>query len=93
MADSRILLAGLREYHASLERHLTQLRAEFDSLQNRWYAFSAVYEGDSAEQFRSGWLRTSSRFQEYINQTQKISSILEERIERLEEVNRTESGL
>ena len=93
MADSRILLAGLREYHVSLERHLAQLRTEFDSLQNRWYAFSTVYEGDAADQFRAGWLRTVSRFQEYINQTQQISSILEKRIERLEEANRTESGL
>lgn len=93
MADSRILLGGLREYHASLERHITQLQAEFDGLQNRWYAFSGVYEGDAADQFRAGWQRTASRFQEYINQSQRIMALLEERIERLEEVNRTESNI
>jgi uncharacterized protein YukE len=93
VVDTRVLLAGLREYHASLTRHVTELRAEFDVLQTRWQAFSAVYEGDAADQFRAGWIRTVSRFQEYITRTQRIAAILEERIERLEEANRTESGL
>ena len=93
MADSRILLAGLEEYHRVLGKHLSQLTAEFQQLDNNWRQFSACYEGNAADQFREGWIRTSRRFQEYIEQTQKISSMLDERIEHLRAVDQTESGL
>jgi hypothetical protein len=93
VADSRVLLAGLKEYRLSLERHLIQLRDDYNNLERFWLAFSAVYEGDAADQFRAGWLRTAERFNEYLEQTQKIHEILEERIEYLELVNRTEGLL
>lgn len=93
MADSRVLLAGLEEYHRVLERHLSQLTAEFQQLDTAWRQFNAVSEGDYAEQFRAGWTRTTDRFQEYMEQTQKISGVLDERIEHLRQVNKTEAGL
>lgn len=93
MADSRILLAGLEEYHRVLERHLAQLAAEFQQLDTMWRQFDAVSEGDYADQFRAGWARTSDRFQEYIDQTRKISGVLNERIDHLRDLNVTEAGL
>lgn len=93
MADSRALLNGLEEYHRVLGKHLSTLSGEFQQLNMTWMQFSAVYEGDAANQFREGWVRTSQRFQEYIAQTQKISTMLDTRIEQLREANRTEGGL
>jgi len=47
-----------------------------------------VYEGTAADEFRAGWMRTAQRFQEYIDQTQKIKTFLEKGIEDLSEVDR-----
>ena len=93
MADSRVLLAGLEEYRGVLERHLSQLTSEYQLLENNWRQFNAVSEGDYADQFRGGWMRTSQRFQEYIEQTQQIKIVLNERIEYLRRLNQTEGGL
>ncbi len=93
MADSRILLVGLEEYRRVLRRHLSNLTDEFQQLDSTWRHFSAVYEGNAADQFREGWIRTSQRFQEYIDQTQKISVVLDERVEYLRVANQTEGGL
>jgi hypothetical protein len=93
VADTRILLAGLEEYRRVLGRHLSQLKAEFQQLDNSWRQFNVVAEGNYADQFREGWLRTAHRFQEYIEQTEKISALLDERIEHLRHVDRTEGGI
>jgi hypothetical protein len=93
MTDSRLLLTGLLEYRNSLERHLGKVTAEYQQVDGRWRAFNAVSEGDYAEQFRSGWLKTEARFKAYIEQSQKIKVLLNERISDLEALNRQESGL
>jgi uncharacterized protein YukE len=91
--DARLLLRGLEEYHRVLGKHASNLTSEFQQVSAAWQRFSAVYEGQAADQFRQGWMRTSQRFQEYVEQTQKISSILDERIEDLREYDRSEQGL
>ncbi|EDX77422.1 hypothetical protein MC7420_559 [Coleofasciculus chthonoplastes PCC 7420] len=91
--DTRILLAGLQDYRKSLEKHLTQLRSEYQQLENKWRAFNAVAEGDYADQFRGGWLRTEAQFKDYINQSEKIKVLLEERISGLIDLNRQEGGM
>jgi hypothetical protein len=93
MANSRVLLDGLKEYRHALEQHLSHLRSEYQQLDNRWRQFSVVYEGNAAEQFRNGWVRTSQRFQLYIDETQKISAMLDERISYLEAIDKEEGGL
>lgn len=85
--NTTVLLTGLREYDASLKRHTAQLRTEYESLEGRWRAFSTVYEGAAADQFRAHWERTASAFREYIDRTQKIEKILEERIGFLNQAN------
>ncbi len=89
MADTRILLAGLEEYHRVLGKHLAHLMGEFQQLSGSWQQFSAVYDGNAADQFREGWTRTSQRFAEYIEQTRKISELLGNRIEDLRDADRT----
>lgn len=92
MADSRRLLTGLTDYRKVLGRHLSGLRDEFAHLDSSWRRFNSVSEGDYADQFRGGWSRTAQRFQEYIEETEKIAALLDERIEYLRQLNKTESG-
>jgi uncharacterized protein YukE len=91
--DSRILLRGLEEYNRVLEQHSSMLKMEFDHLDSRWQQFSSVYEGEAADQFRAGWIRTTQNFQEYIEQTERIRGLLRERIDALRDADRAESGL
>jgi uncharacterized protein YukE len=91
--DTRVLLAGLEEYSRVLEAHSSRLRVEFDHLDSRWHIFSIVYEGEAADQFRAGWVRTAQNFQEYLEQTERIQGVLRERIEALRDADRAESGL
>ena len=93
MADSRALHSGLVNYHQALKEHLLDLTVEYQTLENMWHRFNNVYEGDAAEQFRSNWIRTVVIFQEYISQTERISVLLEERINALGDAERTEGFL
>jgi inactivated superfamily I helicase len=91
--DTKQLLQGLQEYYRSLERHLEELRSEYQQLENNWQAFNSVAEGNYADQFRGGWLRTHAQFQEYIKQSEKIKLLLGERIESLSQLNREEGSI
>lgn len=91
--DARVLLQGLEEYNRALERHSVWLKLEYNHLNDRWQQFSSIYEGDAADQFRSGWIRTHQNFSEYMELTERIGKLLEERIEALREADKTESGL
>jgi uncharacterized protein YukE len=90
MANSTILLAGLEEYHRRMEQHMSRLEQEYQELDKRWQAFSGVYEGNAAEQFRAGWRRTGDGFRVYVEQSQRIMRVLEGRIAALREANRAE---
>lgn len=88
--DTRALLSGLNEYRDSLEKHVSQLTAEHQQLEHRWRAFNAVSEGDYADQFRAGWMRTNEQFKSYIDQSVKIKALLNNRITSLEALNKGE---
>lgn len=93
MADSRILLAGLEEYRRVLTQHLVKLTANYQRVDSAWHLFSGVYEGTAADEFRAGWVRTAQQFQEYIEQTQQIRLMLDERIEHLRAADQVEGGI
>ena len=93
MTDATALLAGLEQYRRSLDRHLADLKSKHQEVENSWHRFSEVYEGDAADQFRANWLRTEANFHEYIEQTQKISKMLDERIEYLRRLDQPEGIL
>ena len=57
--DAQRLLLGLRDYQGSLERHLLSLQQEFSTMDTRWHALSAVYEGSAAREYRAHWERTA----------------------------------
>lgn len=93
MADTHALLIGLEEYSRTLYRHVSELRDHFNTLSREWSAFSDHYQGEAANQFRDHWLNTTRRFQEYIEGTEAINRLLEERIEHLRAADRRESVL
>jgi len=85
--DTRVLLIRLIAYHKSLERHLKQIKFDYDQLANRWQMFNSVAEGNYADQFRSGWLKTDAQFQVYNARSDQVKSLLNERIEFLASLN------
>ena len=91
--DTRILLQGLDDYSRVLEHHSSQLKIEFNQLDSKWRQFSTSYEGEAADQFRAGWIRTTQNFRDYIEQSERIRLLLRERIEALRDADRVESGL
>ncbi len=88
--DTRSLLKGLEDYRKSLDRHLKELNTEFRVMEQRSHALNSVYTGDAADEFRKYWSVTTARFREYLTRTQRISAMLDERIEYLREYNRRE---
>ncbi len=93
MADSTLLLRGLIEYRNVLERHLSQLNFDFQSLSLRWSRCSSVYEGEGADEFRHHWGITTDRFDHYLQRTRKIAQMLDDRIGYLRELERPDVGL
>ncbi|WP_110519450.1 hypothetical protein [Herpetosiphon llansteffanensis] len=83
--DAARLLRGLIDYQQSLDKHQQLLRIKFDQLKQRWHAFSSVYEGDAAREFRIHWLRTSQNFEDYLSATTFINQLLQARIQALSE--------
>jgi hypothetical protein len=55
--------------------------------------FIAEYDGDAAEQFKSGWARTKEMFEVYMTDTDRIGAMLGERIESLQGVVQDEPDL
>lgn len=90
--NMRLLLAGLQAYDEHLHRHVANLEAEYQALEQRWYALNSIYDGDGADQFRAGWQRTTEGFAEYKEQVRQIADILSERIEHLKKAEQAESN-
>ena len=90
--DSRRLLESLEDYERALTRQATAFRCELGPLHNSWLQLSSVYEGTAAEQFHSGWQRTTHALEDYIDSTERLLPILRERIEALRTADRPDSG-
>ena len=93
MADTRALLQGLRDYRDSVIKHTQHLQDGYDNLTREWQRFDVVYEGDAAQEFKGLWMRTSGNFQEYLERTQRIVRVLDERIALLQAAERPDGGL
>lgn len=93
MADPQRLLTGLEDYHRELTSHLRTVQDEFNAVRNVGEQFITEYEGDAAEQFKAGWARTKQKFDTYTTDTDRISAMLDERIESLRGVAREENDL
>ncbi|MBZ0297957.1 MAG: WXG100 family type VII secretion target [Anaerolineae bacterium] len=86
--DTRALLAGLREYRDTLQKHIGQLQSSHDSIGREWQRLEMVYHGDAADEFKGMWLHTNESFQEYLDRAQRIIQVLDERISFLQEADR-----
>ena len=86
--DATRLLHGLQDYRVSLDLHLQRLRQEYGQLDGTYRAFQSVYEGDAAREFHANWLRTKLGFEQYIQGTDRIAALLDERITALSDVDR-----
>ena len=93
MADPQRLLAGLQEYHGALKSHLNTVQEAFNAVRNVGEQFIADYEGNAAEQFKAGWARTKQKFETYMADTDRISVMLDDRIESLRGVAQEETDL
>lgn len=85
--DVEKLGQGLDDYHASLEKHLGELAADFNVLQEFFHRLASNYGGSTAEQFKIAWGRTAEWFDGYMTEGRELSQFLEERINALKEQN------
>lgn len=81
--DATRLLRGLQDYRVTLDLHLQRLRQEYEQLDGTYRAFQSVYDGDAAREFHANWLRTKLGFEQYIQGTDRIAALLDERISAL----------
>lgn len=84
----RVLLSGLQDYRDGLSSHVKMIGQAFQTLEGRWHALSAVYEGTGADEFKTHWHNTIASFNDYINRAQQITAVLQERIGALEDADR-----
>ena len=90
--DSQKLLHGLRSYEGALERHRGRLREVYSRLDVEWHALLGVYRGSAAEEFIAYWQTVDDFFHRYLEQSESMKSLLKERIESLEMVDRPEGS-
>jgi hypothetical protein len=93
MPDMRMLLSGLEEYRGAIDRHLEQVRGEFDEVTRAWMSLSECFEGNAADEFRPVWESASERFRDYVEHSTAIVRILADRIEDLRLAEQTPGGL
>jgi len=89
MADMRTLLVGLTDYRDSLLRHVKSLESDFDDVRRVWIGLDDCFAGNAADEFRPIWQTADDRFKEYVERTTEILGVLNQRIESLEEADRT----
>lgn len=91
MHDQRILLTGLTAYRDSLDKHLVSLREDFARIRSSWNALREFFHGNAADEFEPVWEGTLSAFQHYQEDGARIRQVLAQRIESLEDFERTGS--
>jgi len=90
MADSSKLLLSLQEYLRQIDLHSRQMAAEFQQLELAYMALSQVYEGSTAENFRSRWSITMTHFEQSADHARKLRAIIEEKIAAMKKAENPE---
>jgi len=78
---------GLIKYNDSLIEHLNRLQADFEQLKVHYHFFANEYEGREADEFRLTWEQTMRWFEEYADDSIKLSKLLEERVNHLQKID------
>lgn len=93
MANTTLLLNGLKNYNNSLQKHIKEVYDEFQDLSNVWWQFREVYEGQAADEFSNEWNRVDDMFKNYLRSTDNISRYLGSKINELEELDKPDLGI
>jgi uncharacterized protein YukE len=89
MADLSRLLTGLERYRDELQRHEQKVRSEFSGVSKRMSHLNSIYEGAAATEFKSHFARSQRSLNDYLEGTRRIQGVLDERIQKLREADRT----
>jgi uncharacterized protein YukE len=84
MTDATLLGQHLSQFDDALRQHLQLVSDEFRHLQQSWDELRDCYEGVGAERFEAVWTGTVRRFEDYLQQSEALRSVLRERLEALE---------
>jgi hypothetical protein len=82
--DVTLLAKELGQFDAAVGRHLQLVRDEFAHLQQSWDELRECYEGTGADRFEAVWLGTSRRFDDYLQRSEALRAVLQERLAALE---------
>lgn len=88
MTDMRLLLARLRDYEKALGSHNARVEASWEHLKGSLRRLSHYYDGTGATDFKAHFARTEAGLNQYLEGTQAIKLLLEDRIEHLAAADR-----
>ena len=91
MTDATLLGQQLGQFDDAVRRHLQLVTAEFNQLQRSWEDLRECYEGTGADRFEAVWTGTTRRFEEYLERSEALRVVLQERLAALERFDRPEN--
>ena len=83
MTDATLLGRHLGAFDDAVRRHLQLVTDEFRHLTESWNELRDCYEGTGAERFEGVWTGTSRRFEDYLQQSEALGAVLQERLAAL----------
>ena len=84
MTDATLLGQHLGQFDEAVRRHLQLVSDEFKHLQQSWDELRECYEGTGADRFEAVWTGTSRRFEEYLERSEALRVVLQERLAALQ---------
>jgi hypothetical protein len=84
MTDATLLAQHLDRFDEAIRRHLQLLSDEFRRLEHSWDELRDCYEGAGADRFEAVWTGTSRRFEDYLQRSEALRAVLQERLAALQ---------
>jgi len=84
MPDATLLGQQLTTFNDAVQRHLQLVSDEFRHLQDSWVDLRESYEGTGADRFEDVWNGTAKRFDDYLQQSEALRTVLQERLAALQ---------
>lgn len=91
MVEPMSLAAVLDEYRETIARHLTAAREQFDAVDRAWRGLAECYAGRGADEFRPSWEETTRRFEEYLDRSALLATVLAEKSQHLRAFDRSQA--
>jgi hypothetical protein len=83
MTDATLLSQHLEAFDDAIGRYLQLVADEFRHLQQSWQDLRENYEGTGADRFEEVWQGTARRFDDYLQQSEALRAVLQERLAAL----------